>query len=192
MVQIFDVLNLHPAFWPLYIFLARIGDVSIGTMRTIFVVRGHPFIAAALGFFEVIIWLTAVSGVLSGPLTLPRLLAYGLGFAAGNVVGIWLEQLLAVGQQRVILISRGRHHSVAFGLRLADYIVTEVPARGGQGDVALSFVIVPRRQVAEVIRIARSIDPDVFTAVEDVRHTSLRRHLGPHPSTGWRSIIKKK
>jgi len=191
-VQIVSLLNLHPAFWPLYIFFARIGDVSIGTMRTIFVVRGHRFIAAGLGFFEVIIWLTAVSGVLAGELTLPRILAYGLGFASGNVVGIWLEQLLAVGQQRVILISQGRHHSVAFGLRLAEYIVTEVPARGGQGEVALCFVIVPRRQVAEVLRIARSVDPQVFTAVEDIRHTSLSRQLGPYPSTGWREILKKK
>lgn len=192
LLHLVDFLNLHPAFWPLYIFVARIADVSIGTMRTIFVVRGHRFIAAGLGFFEVIIWLTAVSGVLAGPLTPQRILAYGLGFASGNVVGIWLEQLLAVGQQRVILISQGRHHSVAFGLRLASYIVTEVPARGGQGDVAMCFVIVPRRQVAEVMRIARSIDPEVFTAVEDVRHTSLTRQIGPYPTTGWRAVVKKK
>jgi len=192
MAVLSEWLDAHAMVWPLYIFFARILDVSIGTMRTIFVVRGHRLTAAGLGFFEVIIWLTAVSGVLHGDLSVMKAVAYGLGFASGNVVGIWLEQLLALGQQRVVLISRGRHHSVAFGLRLADFAVTEIPARGREGDVAMSFVIVPRRLTDDVIRLARTIDPEVFVTVDDVRHSSMLQVIGTHAPTGWRAIMKKK
>jgi uncharacterized protein YebE (UPF0316 family) len=186
-------LDAHAVFWPLFIFLARVADVSIGTVRTIMVVRGRRGIAAALGFCEVIIWVVAVSGVLRHDLTVVKVLAYGSGFAAGNMAGVWLEQWLAIGMQRVILISRGRHHSVAFGLRLAEYLVTEVPARGGRGEVAMCFLIVPRRQAPQVLRIARAIDPDVVIIVEDVRTTSLsRRGAAGHEATGWRAIVKKK
>ncbi len=186
-------LDAHAVFWPLFIFLARVTDVSIGTMRTIFVVRGHRMFAAMLGFVEVIIWIVAVSGVLRDDLTVVKVLAYGGGFATGNLVGVWVEQKLAIGLQRVILISRGRHHSVAFGLRLADFAVTEVPARGGMGEVAMCFVIVARRRAPDVVRIAKAIDPDVFLIVEDVRSSSLRRRSDvAHEATGWRAIAKKK
>ncbi|MCC7204784.1 MAG: DUF2179 domain-containing protein [Phycisphaeraceae bacterium] len=184
-------LETYPVALLAFIYFARVTDVSIGTVRTIFVVRGHRGWAAFLGFFEVMIWLLAVSGVLT-TLTVAKMLAYGLGFASGNLMGIWLEQKLAIGQQRVTLISQGRHHSVAFGLRLADYTVTEVPAHGGQGDVAMCFVIVPRAQVQQVVAIARGVDPEVFTTVEDVRQSSLRRVVSGHEATGWRSVFIKK
>lgn len=193
MLGIEQWLDAHAVLWPFFIFFARITDVSIGTVRTIMVVRGRRGIAASLGFCEVIIWVVAVSGVLRDDLTVVKVLAYGSGFAAGNMAGVWLEQWLAIGMQRVILISRGRHHSVAFGLRLAEFLVTEVPARGGRGEVAMCFLIVPRRQSPHVVRIARSIDPDVQVIVEDVRSTSLsRRGASAYEATGWRAILKKK
>jgi uncharacterized protein YebE (UPF0316 family) len=193
MTDLLQWLDQAPPFvWPLFIFFARVTDVTIGTMRTITVVRGYRFVAALLGFVEVIIWLVAVSGVISHGLTLGKMLAYGAGFAAGNATGVWVEQKLALGKQLVRLLSRHRGRAIAEGLRLAGYIVTEVPARGVKGEVALCFVVVPRQQCPQVLAIAQRIDPDVLDTVEDLRHVRLSRHVGPANPTGWRSILKKK
>jgi len=190
MTQVMEWLDSHVLFWPIFIICARVTDVSLGTLRTIFVVRGYRAIAACLGFCEVVIWIVAVSGVLR-EVTVIKVLSYGLGFALGNACGIGLEQKLALGRQLIIIISRTKSRAVAFALRLADFVVTEVPARGGWGDVAMCLVVVPRRQTSQVVRIAQAVDVDVFVVVEDVReHPSIRRQ-GP-PRTGWRAFLKKK
>jgi len=191
MAELMRFLDANPFFWPVFIVCARVVDVSLGTMRTICVVRGYRTVAACLGFCEVVIWVVAVSGVLR-ELTAVKILSYGLGFALGNACGVWLEQKMALGTQLVLMISCGKAHAVAFGLRLAEFIVTEIPARGGRGDVALCFAVVPRRRTATVVRIARAVDHEVITVVEDVRGTSLARHPTAVPATGWRALVKKK
>ena len=184
-------LDAHPICWPMFIILARVMDVSIGTIRTIVVVRGYRVVAGVLGFFEVTIWVLAVSGVLR-EVTWVKLLAYGTGFGLGNIVGIRIEQALALGNQMVMMISRGRNHGVAFALRLADYAVTEVPAKGRSGEVAMCFTVVPRDQVAHVTHIAKAVDENTFIVVEDLRTTHFRHRPTAVPATGWRAIIKKK
>ena len=196
MQEIIDWLNLHPWFWPAFIISARVIDVSLGTMRTIFVVRGHRGIAACLGFAEVIVWMVGVSGVLT-EVTVVKVLSYGVGFALGNACGIAVEQKLAIGQQIVTLISPRRSNAVAGALRLADYRVTEIPARGGRGNVAMCVTVVSRRKTPEVLRIARTVDDEVLSTVEDIRQTTLIRKPAtaegmPSSYTGWRAVLKKK
>ncbi len=186
-----DWLDMYPVFWPVFIIVARILDVSMGTVRTIYVVRGARWTAAVLGFVEVIVWVLAVSGVLMEP-TLVKILAYGVGFALGNAIGVWIEGLLAIGQQRVIAISRHFSHAIAMALRMADYTVTEVPARGGRGQVAMCFVIAPRKRTGQITNIIRGADEDAVVVVEDVRHTVMSRKPVAAAATGWRAILKKK
>jgi len=119
MADVLSWLGAHPYFWPLFIFCARVTDVSIGTMRTIFVVRGYRLIAAVLGFFEVTVWLMAVSSVIGNLHRWPNIVAYGLGFATGNAVGMWLEQKVALGMQTVRIISPPPAAAVAEALRFA-------------------------------------------------------------------------
>lgn len=185
-------LNDYPLLLAAFIFFARIFDVTLGTMRTISVVRGHRMAAALMGFVEVSVWILAVSGVLKQELTTWKILVYSGGFAAGNITGVWLEQKLALGQQMIILISRHGGRAVAEGLRLSGYIVTELPAKGAKGSVAMCMVIVPRTRTHQVIRIAQQIDPDVLETIEDVRRTRLGSAIGPAAPTGWRAILKKK
>ena len=191
MVEVMRFLDANPFFWPVFILCARIVDVSLGTMRTICVVRGFRTVAACLGFCEVVIWVVAVSGVLR-ELSFIKIISYGLGFALGNACGVWLEQKMALGMQLVLMMSRGKAHAVAFGLRLAEFAVTEIPARGRQGDLAVCFAVVPRRRTAALLRIARAVDHEVITVVEDVRDTSLARRPTALPATGWRALVKKK
>lgn len=193
MPEFIEFLNAYPVIWPLFIFFARVTDVTIGTMRMILVVRGNRLIAAGLGFIEIMIWLFAVAGVLAQGMTLGRMLAYAAGFATGTLTGMLLEQRLALGHQIIRLVSRHQGSAIAEGLRLAGYMVTEVPARGAHGNVALAFVVAARPQARQVLDLARQIDPDVLCTIEDLRSTDLRPTLGVGgPPTGWRAIIKKK
>lgn len=184
-------LEQHEWLLALFIVLARIVDVSLGTMRTITVVRGYRFLSAVLGFCEVLVWIFAVSGVLTQP-TLLKIAAYGVGFSLGNIFGVMLEQKLALGRQLVMLISQGKVHPVASTLRQAQYRVTEVAAHGHEGDMALAMSVVPRRQTQAVIDLARQTDPKVFVTVQDVRYNPLVRSQTSVPLTGWRGLLKKK
>ena len=192
MLPLIEWLNAHPLAWPAFIFAARIADVSIGTLRTICVVRGMRFTAPVLGFFEVAIWITAVSGVLSHLDRWYNIVAYAGGFAAGNAVGMWIEEQLAIGMQAVRLISCTRSAAVAAGLRLAGYAATELKGRGLNGDVSICFVVVPRKETAQVIRVAESIDSEVFSTVEDVKSSEVRIYRDGPRSSGWLGLLNRK
>lgn len=164
-----DLLRDHAEWLPVFIFLARVSDVSIGTVRTIVVMRGHRWVAFLLGFFEVLIWVTVVSAVFAHLQNWLNLVAYAGGFATGNAVGMWLEGKLAMGMQTLSFVSQGGHNAVAERLRYGDLAVTTITGRGFKGPVAICMAVVPRRSAESVIRMAREIDPDVFVTVEDVR-----------------------
>lgn len=191
MQYVTEWLDAYPVFWPIFIILARITDVSLGTVRTICVVRGARWTAAVLGFCEVTVWVTAVSGVLIEP-TLIKVLSYGMGFALGNACGVWMEGSLAMGQQRIIAISKHYSHAIALALRMADYVVTELPARGHHGEVAMCFVIAPRKKSNQIVNIITGADEDAVVVVEDVRRTVMSRRPVASASTGWRAVPKKK
>lgn len=178
-------------WFALFIILARIGDVSLGTMRTICVVRGYRMLAATLGFGEVIVWILAVSGVLT-QLTPLRIAAYGIGFSLGNICGVALEQRLALGQMMITIISMRQTQSVAFALRLAGFTVTELAGTGATGQVAMVIAVVSRRSVRKVLELARGADPECFVSMHDVRHSTLSVRPTAVPATGWRAIMKKK
>jgi uncharacterized protein YebE (UPF0316 family) len=192
MAGLMEWLNAHPLMLPVFIFFARITDVSIGTLRTICIVRGYRYLAPVLGFFEVAIWIIAVSGVFSHLDHWYNIVAYAGGFATGNAVGMYIEQRLAIGMQAIRLISTGHSAAVAAGLRLAGYGVTEMKGRGLDGEVSICFVVVPRRETPLVLRVAESIDPDVFSTVEDVCSAVGRVYRDQVHTGGWLNLLKRK
>ncbi|HNQ24891.1 MAG TPA: DUF5698 domain-containing protein [Phycisphaerae bacterium] len=164
---------LDSPWLPLLIFLARIADVSIGTVRLICVMRGQRLVAVGLAFCEIMIWIYAVGSVLTQLDRFANIFGYACGFAAGNAVGMWLEQKLAMGLQMVTLLSRGRAHAVAEGLRFAGMPVTTLNASGRDGPVALCFTVAARKSVPTVLKVAREIDADVLTTISDVRESAF-------------------
>lgn len=179
--------------WPVFIFCARIADVPIGTVRTICVVRGYRLVSAMLGFCEVVIWITAISGVFRHLDNWINIVAYGAGFATGNYIGIQLEERLALGNQVIRLISNnGNFRLLTERLRAAGYRLTEVPATDGTKPVHLCFLIVPRKTAPQAVQLALSADPDVSMTIEDVRFSNLESYPGRSNLTGWRAILKKK
>jgi uncharacterized protein YebE (UPF0316 family) len=170
---------------PLLIFLARICDVSVGTLRIMFIGRGKKAIAPFLGFFEVLIWLIAISQIMQH-LTMPfYYVAYAAGYATGTFVGMFIEEKLAVGMILVRVVSSKDSAGLIEALAAGDYGVTSVPAQGARGQVSLVHTIIKRSDLAAVIEIVTRFDPQVFYTIEDVR----RVNKGIFP-TGGASQLK--
>ena len=160
-----------PAAWlgALTIFAMRVGDMSMDTLRMLFVVRGRKDIAWALGFCQSLIYVLAISSVLKNldnPLTI---VGYAAGFATGNVVGMLIEERLAVGHMHLRIVSPRRGVALAQSLRDAGFGVTEISARGKDGMVSILSVSVLRKDVQRVEKVVHEIDPDCFITSEDVR-----------------------
>lgn len=154
---------------PILIFLARILDVSLGTLRIVFVSRGNRLLAPLLGFFEVLVWITALGKImenLSNPVTY---LAYAAGFAAGNYIGIIIEEKIAAGNYIIRIITRTDAHSLAEALRQAGYTVTYQDAEGNRGPVAILYSIIKRSDTSHFVEIINRYNPQAFYTIEDVR-----------------------
>lgn len=173
------------------IFLLRVADVSLGTVRTISVVQGRTVLSVLLGFVEVLVWVYAVSEVINRLHEQPLLMfAYAGGFAAGNAVGIALDRRLALGVSVVRMITSHHGQQIADRLREGGQKVTTFEGRGRDGVRTLLYAVCLRRKVPQVVAWARDVDPNVVHVVEAATESHGNAPL-PHP-TGWRAIRKKK
>jgi uncharacterized protein YebE (UPF0316 family) len=162
---------LSPAAWlgALLIFGMRVADMSLDTIRLLYVVRGRKRLAWLLGFFQSLIFIVAIANVLTGNAGWMSILAYALGFATGNVVGMWIEERLAVGYIRLTVVSARLGAALADSLRSHGFAVTEIPARGKDGTVSVLTVSVRRREFDHVETVILETDADAFITAEDVR-----------------------
>ncbi|MCB0291429.1 MAG: DUF2179 domain-containing protein [Calditrichaeota bacterium] len=157
---------------PLMIFCARIIDVSIGTIRIVFISRGNKLVAPILGFFEVLIWLIAVSQILQNLHNAACYVAFAGGFATGNYVGMVIEQKLAFGLQVVRVIVRNNADKLVERLKRDGYGVTHVDGQGSTGPVKVIFTLIQRKKLAAVQAIIHRYHPKAFYTVEDVQMAS--------------------
>ena len=125
---------------PVLIFLARVLDVSFGTIRIIFISRGRKYLAPVIGFFEILIWLVAIGKVMQNLDNVFCYVAYAGGFAAGNFTGMWIEEKLAMGTLIVQIITRQDASALMGSLKSSGFGVTAVPAQGTTGQVHLSLI----------------------------------------------------
>ena len=151
------------------IFALRVCDMTLDTLRVLMVMRGKKSIAWILGFFQSAIFILAISSVLAHLGNPLNVIGYAAGFATGIVVGMWLEERLAIGHVSVTIVSSRRGSAIAEHLRSQGYAVTEIPARGRDGTVALLSCSVLRRNVDAVRNVVNEVDPEAFITAEDVR-----------------------
>lgn len=158
---------------PFAIFVARICDVTLDTLRIIYVSRGLKFLAAFIGFFEVLIWLTAISQIISN-MTNPFLyIAYAGGFAMGNYIGIIIEGKMAIGTSVIRIITQKDAVPLIEFLKDDGYGVTYTDAQGAKGPVKIIFTIVKRKDIPSVLEIIRKFNPLAFYTIEDIRSVRL-------------------
>jgi len=137
---------------PVLIFLARITDVTLGTVRLIFVSRGLKYLAPVAGFFEVLIWILVIGQIMQNLANPACYLAYAGGFATGNFIGLLIVEKLSLGVVLVRVITAKQADSLIELLRGKRYGVTSVDGEGANGPVEIIFTIVPRREVTSAER----------------------------------------
>ena len=169
-----DFVGIHPDVFhwvivPILIFLARICDVSIGTLRMMFLMSGRRQTATLLGFFESLIWLIAISQILQNVTHPISYIAYAAGFATGIFVGMMIEERLAVGKIIVRIITQRDASILADAIREAGMGITKVHAEGSRGPVNLLFTVTNRHKLPVLTQMIQAHNPNAFYSVESVR-----------------------
>lgn len=157
------------AWGPLLIFCLRIVDVSLATVRMLLAMRGVKLLAPVIGFFEVLIWIFAVGNAirfLESPL---HLMGYGLGFATGTLVGMLIEEKMAIGMATVRVVSRHGGVELAEALRERGFGVTEYSGQGREGHVEVVDAVMRRRDLPVVFKEVDLWDPEAFVTVGEPR-----------------------
>ena len=180
---------------PILIFCSRIVDVSIGTMRVIFVTKGYRWLAPFCGFFEVLIWLIAVTQIMKNLSNVFCYIAYAGGFATGNFVGMYIEQHMALGTVLIRVITKNEAQELLDYFKSRNYGVTAVDAEGLFDKVKILFTVIKRSDIQDVIDSIKRLNPQAFYTIEDVRFVNedsytLRNPLG-EKKKGWFQDIRK-
>lgn len=169
---------MEPILGGLLIFGARIVTVSMGTLRSVVAVRGQKYLATVMGFFETLLFILVISNVLQNVGNIWNVLGYCGGFAAGTLVGLSIEEKLALGYVTVQAISKSDGPAIASALRDAGYGATEVIGRGLEGSVYVVNTVVKRRNVSAIVAQVSEVDKRAFITVDNIGRV-LRGHLGP-------------
>ena len=165
------------------IFLARITDVTLGTMRIISLSRGLRKVAPILGFFEMLIWLLAIRQLFNHLNNPVCYLAFAGGFSTGVYTGMYIEHKMAMGLRLLRIITRYDSSNLIRILREEGYGLTTIDAEGNQGQVKILFTLVKRRDLSKVLNYVRENNPNAFYTVEDVRSAGQ----GIFPSNGMQN-----
>ena len=189
MLQNFDFYNW--VLFPLLIFFARVSDVSLGTLRSVLASKGNKNIVPIIGFFEVLIWLFAISQIFhSLHNNFIFYLAWAAGYATGSYVGLTIEEKLALGIQVVRVITNQKCDKLIEALRKENYGLTVVDGQGARGPVKILFTTVQRKNVEKVIKVINQYNPNSFYSIEDVKNASQVAYSGS-PSGKSASFFNK-
>jgi uncharacterized protein YebE (UPF0316 family) len=151
------------------IFVLRVLNQSLDTLRIMFMLRGQKLWAWILGFAETVIFVITLSSVINDLNNILNIVAYAGGFASGNTLGIYLEGRLALGFINVRVVSPKRGSALVERLRKEGFAVTEIPARGKDGAVSLLNASVRRRDLIKVRKIVEAVDEKAFITGEEMR-----------------------
>lgn len=154
---------------PLLIFLARVSDQTIGTLRLIFIAKGFRKFAPLIGFFESLIWLLAIREILNHLDNYLCFVAYAGGFATGNYVGMLIEEKISIGSVIVRIIPRKDASELLSYLSNNNYGFTVVDAEGSKGKVKIIFCVIKRKDISHFVELIKSFNPNAFYSIEDVR-----------------------
>lgn len=167
---------------PLLIFSARVCDVSFGTLRIIFSTRGYRLRATILGFFEVSIWLLALSQIFQHLHNPVYYIMYAGGFVSGIYVGMYIEQKMALGIQIIRIITRRDASELIEHLKSEGHGITVIDGEGAQGPVKIIFSLIKRKELPNIIHTINRFNPNAMFSVEDVRMVA-QAAIRPTPTT---------
>jgi uncharacterized protein YebE (UPF0316 family) len=173
---------------PLIIFFSRVGDVSLGTLRHVFISKGYRQIVPILGFFEVLIWIVVVAQVMKNLNNFACYLAWAGGFATGTYVGLRIEERLALGLQVIRIITNQNSEALIKSLKESNHGVTIVDAQGAVGPVKMIFTIIKRKNVKSVEKLIAQNNPTAFYSIEDIKRSNQGVFMPLPPQSNMESI----
>lgn len=165
----FDFLDVYPWLLPIIIFFGRVCDVSLGTLRIIFVSKGEKYKAPFIGFAEVFIWVVVISQVLSRANDMVAYLSYAAGYATGNYVGILLENRIAYGIILCRIYTQKSGKDLVASLNKLNIGATLTRGTGSTDEVDIIETVVDRKEMKTLERTLHDFDSNIFYVVEDVR-----------------------
>jgi uncharacterized protein YebE (UPF0316 family) len=151
----------------LLVFVARVVNVSMATVRSLLSIRGQKRLATIISFFESLIFILAISRVLQSPSNVWNVLGYSSGFAVGTWVGLKIEERLALGYAAMQVITQTAGDEVSDALRQAGHGVTELLGEGLHGKVYVINTVVNRRDIPSVMELVSAVDETAFVTVDD-------------------------
>lgn len=162
---------------PFLIFLSRILDVSLDTLRIVFISKGNKIVAPVLGFFQVLIWIIAITKVMQNLNNITCYIAYAGGFAVGNYIGLIIEEKLAIGIQLIRIITHKDSSTLINNLRKKGYTTTAIEAQGKSGLVHVIYLMAQRSKIKSIIDIINEYNPKAFFSIEDIRAVNQNNEL---------------
>ena len=176
---------------PALIFLSRVADVTLGTLRIVFVSKGLKLLAPLLGFFEILIWLMAMTKIFQNLDNWFYFIAYAGGFAMGNYVGLKLEERLALGYVNIRIITQKSGADLIKNLSEGGYGVTYMHAHGSMGDVNVIYCVIKRKNITDITKIIKAFNPNAFYTLEDIRFANLGVFPSRSMSGGYPIPLRK-
>ncbi len=177
---------------PLLIFLARIIDVTLGTLRIIFTSKGKKYIAPFLGFIEMIIWILAITHIFENLNNWACYIGFAAGFAMGNFVGIIVEERLAIGYELIRIITRKNAENLISALREKGFGITSIRARGKKGNVGIIYSIISRSYLKDFVSFMKKYNPKAFYTIEDIRFINDKTFRPVNKSLVRKKLFKSK
>ncbi len=174
---------------PIIIFCSRMCDVTLGTLRHIFISKGFKKIVPLLGFIEVLIWIVVVAQVMKNLNNVACYVAWAGGFAMGTYLGLKIEERLALGLQVIRIITNQNCDDLIAALKKENHGITVVDAQGGMGPVKMVFTIMKRQNVYSAEKLIQIHNPTAFYTIEDIKNTSQGVFTGS-TSSGFSNIKK--
>jgi uncharacterized protein YebE (UPF0316 family) len=173
---------------PFLIFIARMSDVCLATLRNIFLSKSIKYIVPFLGFIEALIWLLAISQIIRNLHNPVCFLAYATGYSMGIFVGIKIEERLALGLQVMRIITQRNADELIVALTENDFGITTMDATGSKGPVKVILTVVKRKDIMVIRKIIEQHNPNAFYSIEDIRTVS--HGVFPRASSGRLDQLK--
>jgi len=168
-IYIIDTPVFQWVLLPILIFMARVCDVTLDTIRIMLLSKGKRTLVPILGFFQMLIWLLAIRQIFLNLSNIACYLAFAGGFATGTYVGMIIEERLAIGYELIRIITRKEASELIEAFKVNGFGVTTVDAKGARGDVNIIYTIASRKKINKIVELIKKFNPKAFYTIEDIR-----------------------
>ncbi len=176
-------------FLPLIIYFARVMDVSIATIRVIFIMNGHKRVAALLGFVESMIWLIAIGQIIRNISNPISYIAYAGGYATGTFLGMKIEEKLALGKVLIRVFTRHDTHELFKHIEPTRFNFNRAYASDKEGDLNILITVILRKELPELIELIHRYNPKAYYTIENVRYVNEPYEEKAAPATAPKSRV---